>query len=204
MKYASEHGRRGRVRAYYAAIALPYLLLKLKLIRSEAALRPVIAQLAPLMTAWDEHEGAAAFDWIANEFLLPTQRPEVVARLRGHQEQGHVVAIVSAMFTPCTDRIARHFAVGLAVGTNVEVSGGRYTGRILPPVITGADKERCIRDAFAAGGLEIDWAASYAYADSITDQGLLGLAGHPVAVYPDPALQELAAARGWERIGMRR
>jgi phosphoserine phosphatase len=43
--------------------------------------------------------------------------------------------------------------------------------------------------------------ASYAYADRHTDLPLMGLVGHPVAVYPDEALLAHARQRGWPVIG---
>ncbi len=49
-------------------------------------------------------------------------------------------------------------------------------------------------------GLEIDFAASYAYADSISDRPLFEMVGHPVAVYPDAQLAALARERNWETI----
>jgi phosphoserine phosphatase len=44
----------------------------------------------------------------------------------------------------------------------------------------------------------MDYAASYAYADSISDLDLLRMVGHPVAVYPDAPLAALARERNWE------
>jgi phosphoserine phosphatase len=87
------------------------------------------------------------------------------------------------------------------VGTQVELKNGRYTGRIVPPVITGADKDRYAREFFSARSIDIDWEASYAYADSITDTDLLNMVGHPVAVHPDAKLYEMARSRNWEMIG---
>jgi phosphoserine phosphatase len=60
------------------------------------------------------------------------------------------------------------------------------------------DKVRQTREFFSSRHLEIDWAASFAYGDSITDQDLLTLAGHPVAVHPDPKLRVLAQSQNWE------
>jgi phosphoserine phosphatase len=47
-------------------------------------------------------------------------------------------------------------------------------------------------------GIHIDYPASYAYADSISDQSILEIVGHPVATYPDEDLLELAQERGWQ------
>ena len=201
MQSASGHGRKGAVRFYYASILIPYLLRKLKLIHEENLARPIVAHLAGLIKGLDEQQGDAMFDWLTHDYLLPTGRPEIIARLRDHQAQGHAVLLVSAAFRPSVERLARAFGVMGFVGTQVEVQNGYYTGRIIPPVITGNDKDRCTREFFASRNMEIDWPASYAYADSITDLGLFNLVGHPIAVYPDAKLHALAQAKNWEIMG---
>jgi len=201
LQYARAHGRQLAALRYYADMAPRLLAGKLHLIGDEAWRRPLVSDLAWLLQDWDAPRVAAAFEWLANENLLPTLRPDTLARLRHHQAEGHAIALVSAMFTPCLEIIARHLGVADFAGTRIEVVADRFTGRIVPPVLTGTDKDRAARAVFAARGLEIDWPASYAYADSFTDQGLFDMVGHPIAVYPDAKLLALAKARGWEIIG---
>jgi len=201
LKYASEHGRKGDVRAYYATVLLPYTLGKLGLTKNEMHLRPVIAQLARLVRGLSELEGEVVFEWVTNEYLLPTQRPDVITRLHEHQAQGHVVVLVSGALVPALTQLAQVWNVSGYVGTQLEILNGQYTGRIIPPVMTGCDKYEFTHEFFSSRGLDVDWDASYAYADSITDQGLFELVGHPVAVYPDSKLHDYALEQGWEMIG---
>jgi phosphoserine phosphatase len=42
-----------------------------------------------------------------------------------------------------------------------------------------------------------DFAESWFYSDSHNDLALLSAVTHPVAIDPDPVLQEHAGARGW-------
>ncbi len=201
LKYASEHGRKGIARAYFASMLPLYLLRKIKLASEESYHRPLIARLAWMAKGMTEAEFRAAFEWINNNYLLPHERSEVVARLREHQSKGHVVVLVSAQLYPSLETLGAHYGVSGLVGTKIEMKDGRYTGQILSPVITGADKNRYTREYFSSNNLDIDWEASYAYADSITDTGLFGLVGHPVAVYPDAKLLALAQSKKWEIIG---
>jgi HAD superfamily hydrolase (TIGR01490 family) len=201
MKYASEHERKGTAQVYCASIFLPYVLRKLKLLREEKLLRPVIARLAWFLQGFSEEEGKAVFEWVTHEYLLPTQRADILARLREHQMQGHAVVLVSGAFQPALAQLAQTFGATGFVGTQVEIQDRYYTGRIVPPVNTGSDKDRRTREFFTSRGIEVDWNASYAYADSITDQGLLNLVGHPVAVYPDAKLHTFAQTQNWEMIG---
>lgn len=201
MRYASEHGRAGQVRVYYLSLLWPYLLRNLKILPEEKFQPQLMTGLAALLTGMTEAEGRALFEWLLHEYLLPTQRSDVIARLRQHQAQGHMVVLVSAQFLPCLELLGQHLQVAGVIGTRLEVEAGRYTGRILPPLITGPAKDTCTRELFAARALEIEWGASYAYADSITDQELLGMVGQAVAVYPDAKLHALAQAKRWEMIG---
>lgn len=201
MRYASEHGRAWQVRVYYLSLLLPFWLRKLKLLPEEKFQPQLMTGLAALLKGMTEAEGRALFDWLWHEYLLPTQRPETMARLREHQAQGHAVVLVSAQFLPCLELLGQHLNVTGVVGTRLEIEMGRYTGRIIPPLISGQAKDICTRELFSTRLMAIDWGASYAYADSITDQDLLGMVGHPVAVHPDAKLHALAQAKNWEVIG---
>jgi len=201
IQYAEAHGRRAAARRYYASVALGYFLRKVKLMKPQRFQESITIGMAGLIKAMTEREGAAAFEWLAHEYLLPTQREDSTARLREHQAQGHLVVLISGSFTPCLDLIGAHFGVESLIGTRIEVREGRYTGRILPPVMTGPAKAEGVREFLAARRLEVDWKSSHAYGDSITDAAMLELAGHPVAVYPDAKLAALARERAWELLG---
>jgi HAD superfamily hydrolase (TIGR01490 family) len=201
MKNASEHGRKRAIWAYYASVFFPYLLGKTRLFPHERSHRTIISQLAKLIRGLSVQDGNTVFEWNNQEYLLPTQRPEVIACLREHQVQGHAVVLVSAAFIPALVHLSKTLNVTGIVGTQLEVLNGKYTGRIVPPVMTGCDKYDFTHEFFSSRGVEVDWDASYAYADSITDLGLLELVGRPVAVYPDQKLHIHAQKEGWEIIG---
>lgn len=201
MKYASKNGHKGAVRAYYASL-LPLLALrKVKLITDEQFHRPLTSRMPWMIKGMSEPKFRDLAECMFREYLLTTERAEVVARLRKHQAKGHIVVLVSAQLYPSLDLLGKYYNADGVVGTQVEITNGRFTGRILPPVITGADKDRYARQFFSARQLDVDWEASYAYADSITDTGLLKMVGHPVAVHPDAKLFDLAQSRNWEMIG---
>ncbi len=201
LRYVNSRGFKGRVRAYYAALLPRYLLRKLRLIPEEDLKRPVIANLSRLIAGWNLEMGAAAFEWVAYEFLLPTKRHDVLARLKNHQTDQHLVVLLSGVFLPCLELIGADLNVTNLIGTRVDVRDGRYSGRIVPPVVTGTDKLPLVREFFATRQIEVDWGASYAYADSIHDRLVLDAVGNPVAVHPDSELLALARERNWEVVG---
>jgi HAD superfamily hydrolase (TIGR01490 family) len=174
---------------------------KLGLLGKEKSHHPLILHMPKLIRGLSEREAEKEFDWILQNYLLATQRKDVVTRLRDHQTQDHMIVLISGILAPALARIAQFFSATGFVGTRVEVHNGRYTGHIIPPVITGDDKERFTRKFFSSRDIEVDWKASYAYADSITDRGLLEMVGNPIAVYPDPELQTYAQANQWEIFG---
>jgi HAD superfamily phosphoserine phosphatase-like hydrolase len=124
----------------------------------------------------------------------------VIDRLKWHQAEGHCVVIASGTFTPSLELLGGRLGVKDLIGTGVEIRGGRYTGRSVPPIIKGADKLSRIREHLEKSGLPVDWKASFAYGDSYSDREFMQLTGHPVAVFPEHKLRDFAAAQKWEII----
>lgn len=114
-----------------------------------------------------------------------------------HRRCGHRVALITASPTYTADQLARHLAIEPddVMATRFEVQDGRFTGRVLEPMVYGFGKLQAARAYAARFG--VDLARSYFYTDSIEDLPLLERIGNPVAVNPDRALRKLAEARGW-------
>ncbi len=148
-------------------------------------------------------EGLSLLRHILEWRILPGLRPDVVERLRRHQRDGHLVMLVSGGFRELLEMLASELDIPYVVGTEAKVVGGRYIGRATGPAITGRGKVEGVRLLAEREGLELDWAACYAYADSRTDIPLLEKVGHPVAVHPDEVLEAHARERGWEILGTR-
>jgi len=104
---------------------------------------------------------------------------------------------------PLLGRIAQGLglAAGSAIGTRIEIRGGRYTGRVIEPTCMGRGKVERLR-LHLVEHPEIDLAEGYAYADSFTDLRLLEMVGHPTVVYPDHELASVARQRGWPFLGI--
>jgi phosphoserine phosphatase len=96
--------------------------------------------------------------------------------------------------------LGHRLGVNYLIGTGVEIRGGRYTGRSVPPIIKGADKLRRIREHLEMSGFQVDWKSSFAYGDSYSDREFMQLVGHPVAVFPEDKLRAFALAQKWEII----
>ena len=105
--------------------------------------------------------------------------------------------LVSSGLSPLLAAIGATLGVEHVVGPQVEWRDGRLTGRTLPPLVIGQRKASVTRQRLGDWGLDVDFAGSFAYADSISDLPLLELVGHPTAVYADKQLAALARERGW-------
>ena len=200
VQYATEHGRKTRARLYMARNMSSYYLRRLNWIDEERFRKPWVTSMGWLVQGWNAAQGESAFRWVAKEYIEPTGQNAVIARLRQHLAQGHVVVLVSAMLMPTLRVLGETLGVTGIVGTEIEFANGRYTGRVILPVCMGVEKGRLTRAFLQARGIEIDSASSYAYDDSFSDMALFDLVGHRVAVQPDPLLAAHAQAQKWEII----
>ena len=200
VQYASEHGRKNAARLYMARNLPLMLFRKLNLIDEENFRKPWVSTLGMLVKGYDQAQGDAAFRWVAEQYIEPTGLNDSIACLREHVAQDHVVVLVSAMLAPTLQVLGENLGVTGTVGTQVDFVNGRYTGRVIPPVCMGVDKAKLARGFLKARGIEIDFAASYAYADSYSDLSLFEMVGHPTAVYPDAELAALAKEKNWRVI----
>ena len=204
LSYARAHGRRASANRYYASVMPSYLLAKARLISDERMRQVAIGSLGTVLQGWTVDQADAAFDWVVNDYILPAARQDVMERFRMHAGRGDATVLVSGMPVPCLQRLGAAIGATGVVGTELEVVDERYTGHVVLPVMVGAHKATRTRAFFAGRGIAVDWAASYAYGDSIHDRALLDLVGHPVAVYPDDELADLARTKAWEIIHQRR
>lgn len=201
MKYEELHGNKVAARLYFALLLPGFVLHKMGLMKPTAFQELLLKGLTKFIKGLKITESESRFEWLVKEFLLKSQRADVVARLKDHQLKGHLVVIASGSFTSALDLIGKHFGVSHLIGTQLEVSNDKYTGGMIPPVITRKAKAEKIQELLSARGVEVDWSSSYAYGDSFTDREMLSLVGHPVAVYPDKKLFTLATKQNWEMIG---
>ena len=196
--------KRGRwaVRAFWYYHMPLYALRKMKLISEERFRAPWAANLAWLARGWTLDQLRGMYDWVANTYVTPLRREDTLAKLAEHNAQGHLTVLVSTGFLGMIEAIAHTVDAQFAVGTDVAMKNGRCAGRIVPPLVIGAQKGVETRRRLAARGIDVDYEASFAYADSITDIGLFDLVGNPRPVYPDAELAAVARQRGWPVYGM--
>jgi HAD superfamily hydrolase (TIGR01490 family) len=156
--------------------------------------------LSALFRGLTRQEISDAFNWIADNYFMPSMRSDLMRIMQQHREKGEKIVLLSGMFKDILEIIGQKIGVDYVIGTNLEYVNNRCTGRIIRPLCFGEDKVKYLNEFIEQQGLEVDLSGSAAYADSIHDLPVFELVGVPAAVYPDERLYKLAAGRKWRII----
>ena len=157
--------------------------------------------MSRLVTDWDVAKVQEIVAETLDQIIDPAIYDEAVALIEEHRSLGRDIIIISSSGTEVVEPIGERLGVDLAVGTQLEVIDGRYSGEILFYAY-GEGKALAMRDLAAERGYDLS--TSYAYTDSITDLPMLEVVGHPTAVNPDAELRRIAIDRGWPVLDFRR
>jgi HAD superfamily hydrolase (TIGR01490 family) len=155
---------------------------RIKTNKSYLAGRPVRAM---------EHlAGAFVADWVR-----PAVSPRALTALEDHRRQGDRLLLL----TGCPEFLIRPLAEDLGIdsiiGSRLEETDGRWTGRLIPPHPYGEAKRGLLETW--AGREAVRLEQSHAYADSPADAAVLEAVGHPHVVNPGRRMRRLATDRGW-------
>ena len=153
-------------------------------------------------SAWRErapNELAEASRRFIDEVVRPSLHDSTRALLRRHAEAGDRLAIVTATNEFVTRPIATLLGVDELIATELQRdAAGRVTGELQGVPSFREGKVARVDDWLARQGLRVeDFERSYFYSDSTNDLALLERVSHPVATNPAPALERIAAERGW-------
>ncbi len=119
----------------------------------------------------------------------------VAAEAEKAKRQGFHTVLLSGGYQRLLDHVGAALGFDSVIGTALHYTDGRVDVSKPLDIVSGADKLTHLRGRFCDA--DVDWQASTAYADSLSDLPLLQLVGVPVAVNPEPPLKAQAEARGW-------
>jgi HAD superfamily hydrolase (TIGR01490 family) len=137
-----------------------------------------------------------ARSWFAAELATGgCYHQPVIAALRGHQERGDHVVLVSGSFPAVLDPIAADLGVDDVRCTRPRISDGRYTGDLDGPPMLGAAKADAVHYVTIRAG--IDRGACSAYGDHVSDLPMLKAVGTAYVVGGDAGLRSSARTHGW-------
>jgi HAD superfamily hydrolase (TIGR01490 family) len=149
-------------------------------------------------------EALAARERFMREVIIPQIHPAALALVRGHQQAGDLVAVVTATNEFITRPIATAFGVEPLLAVDLARDGqGRVTGQI-DGVPTFREGKVTRVDAWLAalGRSFADFDDVLFYSDSTNDLPLLERVPTPVATNPTPALAAIAHERGWRTLNL--
>lgn len=136
------------------------------------------------------------------DVITPLILPKAQALVAEHRARGDYVMVVTATNRFVTEPIAHAFNVDELIAIELEIRNGAYTGRVEGvPSFQGGKVTRL--DAWLEQHPEITRDGIHFYSDSRNDLPLLERVDHPIAVDPDPVLEETARTRGWPIISLR-
>jgi HAD superfamily hydrolase (TIGR01490 family) len=118
-----------------------------------------------------EDELRDAGERFAREIVPAALRPEAMARLRWHREQGDTVVVVSGAFDLYLSHWCAQHGLDLLC-SSLESSDGVMTGRYAGAQCAGAEKARRVRERYDLSRFD----TVYAYGDTREDRELLALA----------------------------
>ena len=117
---------------------------------------------------------------------------------------GDLVAIVTSTNTFITGPIARAYGIEHLIASEAGFDAGRYTGKLVGIPAFREGKVTRVSEWLSSRGQQLaDFSETWFFSDSTNDLPLLETVTHPVAVDPDPALEELARQRRWPVISLR-
>ncbi len=117
---------------------------------------------------------------------------DLVARSKS---RGIHQVLVTGAIDHVTKPLAEFLGVDHWVANTLEMKDRVATGRLVEPIMAGANKALWVRRYAEANGYALD--DCYAYADSGSDLPMLSVVGRPCAVNPDFRLRTTAKAYQW-------
>ena len=150
--------------------------------------------MSALVTGWEVEKVKTIVDETLDEIVDPMVYEEAVELIDEHRQAGRDIIIISSSGTEVVEPIGARLGADVAIGTQVAIEDGRYTGEILFYAY-GPGKADAMRSLAEERGYDLS--ECYAYSDSSTDLPMLEAVGHPVAVNPDSSLRATALERDW-------
>jgi phosphoserine phosphatase len=129
----------------------------------------------------------AVLDKIAANLPL-TDGAETLVRVL--KRLGYRIAVISGGFSRAADALKRRLDLDYAYSNNLEVAGGKLTGRVVGPIVNAQRKAELLETIAQAEGVLLDQVI--AVGDGANDALMLDRAGLGIAFHAKPKLRESA------------
>lgn len=135
------------------------------------------------------------------DVLKPAIYKEAHDLIAEARRAGCKIVLVSGALDFTIKPLGRFLGADDVIANKMQFVGGIATGKVIPPIIEGANKANVIRDYCVREKLALD--KSFAYSDSFSDYAMLAVVGRPTAVNPDMRLRSVARAYNWPVLDLR-
>lgn len=195
MEHAKHHPiYQDQFNAFYFSIVPPYAGYKLRLYPEDKMKLSLTQKYLQLFHQRTMDEVELFFGEIA-EKMNGQFNELVLERMNKHHEEGYYIMVVSGAYRVLLETALANYPVDLIIGTEIPLNGTYVHSKETIDHIQGKRKTAKILEAVQ--GKQVDWDNSFAYGDSASDLPVLEMVGNPVAVCPDPTLQNLAHKNKW-------
>jgi HAD superfamily hydrolase (TIGR01490 family) len=133
--------------------------------------------------------------------IEPIMLPAAQQLIQQHRDRGDTLLIITATNSFITAPIAEMLGIKHLIATEPEFKAGRYTGAVAGTPSFHQGKVTRLNAWLAEQKLDLN--GSVFYSDSHNDLPLLEIVDTPVAVDPDPMLEQIASQRGWRILSLR-
>ena len=127
--------------------------------------------------------------------LKPNIFPGAYELVETGHKKGLKQVIVSGNLDMMVQPLADHLGIEHIITNRLEFRDEVATGRLVPPLVVGANKVRLMQEYAQEHAL--DMTKSYAFSDSFSDYPMLSVVGRPAAVNPDRKLKRTARSFNW-------
>jgi len=121
--------------------------------------------------------------------------PQAVDLVEEARRVGCRIVFVTGALDFSVVPLVRYFGADDLIANKLQFVGGVATGKVIPPIIEGANKADAIRAYCEKHHLALN--QCHAYSDSASDYAMLAAVGRPTVVNPDFRLRALANAYNW-------
>lgn len=153
--------------------------------------------LAPLK-GWSKPDVEQVVEHFIDLVIRPRICVTMKKTLEWHRAQGHELLIISATGEHLVEPVAIALDIPCSIGIELRWDGNLLTGAIGERQPFREGKVIALDEWLARQSQQP--AATWFYSDSHNDLPLLKRVDHPVAVNPDPLLEEYARKRRWRTI----
>ena len=138
---------------------------------------------------------------LTDEVLAPAVFPGAQDIIDECRRAGCKIVLCTGAIDITMRPLAKLLGADDLIANSLQFVEGFATGKVIPPIVEGANKANRIRDYCIQHGLRLD--LSHAYSDSLSDYPMLAVVGRPTAVNPDRKLRSHARAYEWPILDLR-